>query len=164
VQAGAIRACQVPRFFSGVYGLGSRDFRPEHILGAYEFATGTPARQDGRTAADGETLLRARRRPSLRGDLGRAAVAAAGGAIAVRLHSIGGWGMITTGKNLGEIIGELGEHAARRDGNGNAVDEYGRQKESSTSAPTRSTARRRRARRPSTSWWRRPSASGSTAT
>jgi pyruvate-ferredoxin/flavodoxin oxidoreductase len=29
-------------------------------------------------------------------------------AIAVRFHSIGGWGMITTGKNLGSIIGEFG--------------------------------------------------------
>jgi len=28
---------QMPRLFSGVYGLGSRDFRPEHTLGAYEF-------------------------------------------------------------------------------------------------------------------------------
>jgi len=33
-----------------------------------------------------------------------------GGSIAVRFHSIGGWGMITTGKNLGELIGEFGEH------------------------------------------------------
>jgi hypothetical protein len=30
------------------------------------------------------------------------------GAIAVRFHSIGGWGMITTGKNLGSIIGDFG--------------------------------------------------------
>jgi pyruvate-ferredoxin/flavodoxin oxidoreductase len=34
--------------------------------------------------------------------------------------------MITTGKNLGEIIGELGDHVAERDG---AVDELGRRKE-----------------------------------
>jgi pyruvate-ferredoxin/flavodoxin oxidoreductase len=126
VQAGTIRADQVPRFFSGIYGLGSRDFRPEGILGAWGFVNGTLARQDGRTAADGETLfvvgidhpyaVKAGERPSLLPE----------GAIAVRMHSIGGWGMITTGKNLGEIIGELGEHVARRDG---AVDEYGRQKE-----------------------------------
>ncbi|MEQ1693816.1 MAG: 2-oxoacid:acceptor oxidoreductase family protein, partial [Gemmatimonas sp.] len=31
------------------------------------------------------------------------------GAIAVRFHSIGGWGMITTGKNLGSIIGDFGQ-------------------------------------------------------
>ena len=34
----AIAASQMPRLFSGIYGLGSRDFRPEHILGGYEFA------------------------------------------------------------------------------------------------------------------------------
>jgi pyruvate-ferredoxin/flavodoxin oxidoreductase len=126
VQSGAIKANEVPKFFSGIYGLGSRDFRPEGILGAYGFVTGTIARQDGHTAADGTTLftvgidhayaVKSDERPSLLPE----------GAIAVRLHSIGGWGMITTGKNLGEIIGELGEHVARRDG---AVDEYGRQKE-----------------------------------
>ncbi|MBK8597245.1 MAG: 2-oxoacid:acceptor oxidoreductase family protein [Holophagales bacterium] len=126
VQAGTIAASDVPRFFSGIYGLGSRDFRPEGILGAYGFATGTIARKDGHTEADGTTLfvvgidhpyeVKATERPSLLPH----------GAIAVRLHSIGGWGMITTGKNLGEVIGELGDHVAERD---NAVDELGRRKE-----------------------------------
>ncbi|MFI5336637.1 MAG: 2-oxoacid:acceptor oxidoreductase family protein, partial [Opitutales bacterium] len=37
------------------------------------------------------------------------------GAIAVRFHSIGGWGMITTGKNLGELIGEFGQYITERD-------------------------------------------------
>lgn len=125
-KAGTIAASDVPRFFSGIYGLGSRDFRPEGILGAYGFATGTLSRKDGKTAADGTTLfvvgidhpyeVKAVERPSLLPH----------GAIAVRLHSIGGWGMITTGKNLGEIIGELGDHVAERDG---AVDELGRRKE-----------------------------------
>lgn len=126
VQAGTIGPEAIPRFFSGIYGLGSRDFRPEGILGAYGFATGSLARKDGRTEADGTTLfvvgidhpyeVKATERPSLLPH----------GAIAVRLHSIGGWGMITTGKNLGEIIGELGDHVAERDG---AVDELGRRKE-----------------------------------
>ncbi len=126
VQAGTIAAGAVPRFFSGIYGLGSRDFRPEGILGAYGFATGTIARKDGRTAADGTTIfvvgvdhqyeVKAEERPSLLPK----------GAIAVRLHSIGGWGMITTGKNLSEIIGEIGEFVAGRE---KAVDEYGRMKE-----------------------------------
>ena len=35
--------------FAGIYGLGSRDFRPEHTIGAYEFATGSRARKDGKT-------------------------------------------------------------------------------------------------------------------
>ena len=73
----AITADQMPRLFAGVYGLGSRDFRPEHILGAYEFATGARARKDGKRAADGDVVLRARRRSSLRGEVRRDAVAPA---------------------------------------------------------------------------------------
>ncbi|RME94890.1 MAG: oxidoreductase [Verrucomicrobia bacterium] len=106
---------ETPRLFRGVYGIGSRDFRPEHILGAYEFAIGQTRRTDGRGAADGETFFLlgvehpyaviSKDRPSLLPP----------GAIAVRFHSIGGWGMITTGKNLGEIIGEFGEILDQRD-------------------------------------------------
>ena len=119
----ALTAAQIPELLSGVYGLGSRDFRPEGILGAYEFATGKIARQDGRRADGGSRFfvvgidhpyeVKAAEKPSLLPH----------GAIAVRLHSIGGWGMITTGKNLGEIIGELGEFVSQRD---NARDEFGR--------------------------------------
>ncbi|MBT7088125.1 oxidoreductase, partial [bacterium] len=36
-------------------------------------------------------------------------------AIAVRFHSIGGWGAITTGKNLSEILGDLGTYIKERD-------------------------------------------------
>src|SRR3954468_13044732 len=99
---------ETPRIFRGAYGIGSRDFRPEHTLGAYEFATGTSKRKDGRSAADGETYfvlgvdhpyaVISKDTPSLLPDK----------AIAVRFHSIGGWGMITTGKNLGSIIGDFG--------------------------------------------------------
>jgi len=105
---------QRPELFSGCYGLGSRDFRPEAILGAYEFATGQTARADGAKASDGTRYfvlgvdhpreVVSKRTPSLLPD----------GAIAVRLHSIGGWGMITTGKNLGEIIGAFGDDLAKR--------------------------------------------------
>ncbi|HVZ65981.1 MAG TPA: 2-oxoacid:acceptor oxidoreductase family protein [Lacunisphaera sp.] len=104
----ALRPEETPRLFRGAYGIGSRDFRPEHTLGAYEFATGAGARKDGRRAADGETYfvlgvdhpyaVISKDTPSL----------LPAGAIAVRFHSIGGWGMITTGKNLGSIIGDLG--------------------------------------------------------
>jgi len=105
---------ETPRLFRGSYGIGSRDFRPEHSLGAYEFTTGQTRRQDGAGAADGETYFTlgidhpyaaiSKDRPSLLPE----------GAIAVRFHSIGGWGMITTGKNLGEIIGEFGELLSHR--------------------------------------------------
>jgi pyruvate-ferredoxin/flavodoxin oxidoreductase len=117
---------QVPRLFGGVYGLGSRDFRPEGILGAYEFATKGAARQDGKKASDGEHYfavgidhpyaVKSKERPSLLPH----------GAIAVRFHSIGGWGMITTGKNLGEILGELGDWVSQER---NELDEAGRVKE-----------------------------------
>ncbi len=100
---------ETPRLFRGAYGIGSRDFRPEHTLGAYEFAIGQTARNDGRKASDGETYfvlgvdhpyaVISKDTPSLLPE----------GAIAARFHSIGGWGMITTGKNLGGIIGDFGQ-------------------------------------------------------
>ena len=48
---------KTPRLFRGSYGIGSRDFRPEHSLGAYEFAIGQTRRTDGKGAADGETYF-----------------------------------------------------------------------------------------------------------
>ena len=58
---------QTPRLFRGAYGIGSRDFRPEHIIGAYEFATGVSRRTDGRGARRRRDLLCARRAASVRG-------------------------------------------------------------------------------------------------
>ncbi len=112
----SLSPAELPRIFSGTYGLGSRDFRPEGILGAYEFVNGERPRADGRMASDGTNHftigishpyeVRSDEAPSLLPE----------GAIAVRFHSIGGWGMITTGKNLGAIIGEFGEDLAERKG------------------------------------------------
>ena len=122
----AIAPERQPRIFSGVYGLGSRDFRPEHVLGAFEYATDRIARGDGKRAGDGESFfvlgvdhpyaVISDRTPSLLPEQ----------AIAVRMHSIGGWGMITTGKNLGEILGEFGRFLAERD---NVRDAFGRRGE-----------------------------------
>jgi pyruvate-ferredoxin/flavodoxin oxidoreductase len=122
----AITAGQMPRLFSGVYGLGSRDFRPEHTIGAYEFATGVRSRKDGKMASDGASFLvlgvdhpyevKSDERPSLLPE----------GSIAVRFHSIGGWGAITTGKNLGAIIGDFNDFLYQRD---KVVDELGNPKE-----------------------------------
>ena len=121
-----LTAAQMPRLFGGVYGLGSRDFRPEHVIGAYEFATGARARKDGKKAADGVSFMvlgvdhpyevKADDTPSLLPE----------GAIAVRFHSVGGWGAITTGKNLGAIIGDLNDLLYERD---RVVDEFGNPKE-----------------------------------
>ncbi len=117
---------EVPNIIGGTYGLGSRDFRPEHIIGAYEYATAGSARQDGKTYADGANFIVlgidhpyavvGDERPSL---LPKKAVA-------VRFHSIGGWGAITTGKNLGAIIGDLNDLLYERD---KVEDEYGNPKE-----------------------------------
>ena len=121
-----ITADQMPRLFAGVYGLGSRDFRPEHTIGAYEFATGARARKDGKRASDGASFMvlgvdhpyevKSDDTPSLLPDK----------AIAVRFHSVGGWGAITTGKNLGAIIGDLNDLLYERD---KVVDEFGNPKE-----------------------------------
>jgi pyruvate-ferredoxin/flavodoxin oxidoreductase len=122
----AITAGQMPRLFGGIYGLGSRDFRPEHTIGAYEFALGERARKDGKRASDGVSFMvlgvdhpyevKSDDTPSLLPD----------GAIAVRFHSVGGWGAITTGKNLGAIIGDLNDLLYERD---KVVDELGNPKE-----------------------------------
>ena len=126
VQSGEITANEVPKIFGGSYGLGSRDFRPEHIIGAYEFATAGLARTDGKTAADGTTYF------VLGVDHPYAVIGAEtpsllpAGAVAVRFHSIGGWGAITTGKNLGAILGDLNDLIYERDG---LKDELGNPKE-----------------------------------
>ena len=122
----AVTLADVPRLFGGSYGLGSRDFRPEHIIGAYEFATAGRARKDGKTAADGVNFfvlgvdhpysVIADETPSLLPE----------GAVAVRFHSIGGWGAITTGKNLGAILGDLNDLLFERD---HLIDELGNPKE-----------------------------------
>jgi pyruvate-ferredoxin/flavodoxin oxidoreductase len=122
----AITLDEMPKLFAGTYGLGSRDFRPEHIIGAYEYATAGRARQDGKTAADGVNFfvlgidhpyaVIGNETPSLLPE----------GAVAVRFHSIGGWGAITTGKNLGAIIGDLNDLLYERDG---LVDQFGNPKE-----------------------------------
>lgn len=106
---------EMPDIYSGVYGLGSRDFRPEAILACYEFVKKNLPRKDGKRASDGVRFfylgidhpyaIVSQDKPSLLPN----------GAIAVRFHSIGGWGAITTGKNLGEILGELGNYIAERD-------------------------------------------------
>jgi pyruvate-ferredoxin/flavodoxin oxidoreductase len=105
---------------------GSRDFRPEHTIGAYEFVTGGRARKDGKRASDGVSFMvlgvdhpyevRSEDAPSLLPE----------GAIAVRFHSVGGWGAITTGKNLGAIIGDFNDFLYERD---KLVDELGNPKE-----------------------------------
>jgi pyruvate-ferredoxin/flavodoxin oxidoreductase len=117
---------EVPHIYSGSYGLGSRDFRPEHIIGAYEYATAGRARKDGKTAADGVSffVLGIDHPYAVIGDEMPSLLPE--GAVAVRFHSIGGWGAITTGKNLGAILGDLNDLLYERDG---LVDDKGNPKE-----------------------------------
>jgi pyruvate-ferredoxin/flavodoxin oxidoreductase len=122
----ALTMDEVPHIYSGTYGLGSRDFRPEHIIGAYEFATAGRARQDGKRASDGVSfvVLGIDHPYSVIGDETPSLLPE--GAVAVRFHSIGGWGAITTGKNLGAILGDLNDLIYERDG---LTDELGNPKE-----------------------------------
>ena len=112
----AISLAEVPKIYGGSYGLGSRDFRPEHIIGAYEFATANRARKDGKRASDGVNffVLGIDHPYAVIGDETPSLLPQ--GAVAVRFHSIGGWGAITTGKNLGAILGDLKDLIFERDG------------------------------------------------
>ncbi len=117
---------QMLTIFSGSYGLGSRDFRPEGIIGAYDFALNRISRTDGKKASDGERFffvgidhpysVISEETPSC----------LPANSIAIRFHSIGGWGMITTGKNLGAILGDFSKYVAKRD---NILTESGEPKE-----------------------------------
>lgn len=107
---GQITLDETPRIFEGVYGLGSRDFRPEHSIGAYEFVNGKTNRQDGKSSekehffylgVNHPYAVVSKETPSLLPD----------NAIAIRMHSIGGWGAITTGKNMAEILGTLSQYS-----------------------------------------------------
>jgi pyruvate-ferredoxin/flavodoxin oxidoreductase len=122
----AITVQEVPHIYTGTYGLGSRDFRPEHVIGAYEFATANRARKDGKTIADGVSsfVLGVDHPYAVIGDETPSLLPE--GAVAVRFHSIGGWGAITTGKNLGAILGDLNDLIFERDG---VKDELGNPKE-----------------------------------
>ncbi len=71
------------------------------------------ARKDGKTAADGVNffVLGIDHPYAVVGDETPSLLPE--GAVAVRFHSIGGWGAITTGKNLGAILGDLNDSALR---------------------------------------------------
>ncbi len=117
---------EMPDIFSGVYGLGSRDFRPEDIIGAYDFALNRIARQDGKKASDGVRFFYCGIDHPYTAQSKETPSCLPNHSIAVRFHSIGGWGMITTGKNLGSILGELSNYVAERD---DLVDENGERRE-----------------------------------
>lgn len=115
-----------PEIISGVYGLGSRDFRQEGIIGAYDFAWGKVARKDGKKYGEGINFFYVGIEHPYAVESTETPSGLPNGAIAIRMHSIGGWGMITTGKNMSEILGEFSTYVAQRD---NLKEEDGTEKE-----------------------------------
>ncbi len=111
-----------PRLYSGAYGLGSRDLQPEGLIAAVEnmlpearkkkfFYLGVEFDRQPSDPKDeiriqtirdaypqiGELALRGSENPNLLPK----------GAITVRMHSVGGWGAVTTGKNLAMTLYDL---------------------------------------------------------
>ena len=117
------RNSDIPRLYSGAYGLGSRDLQPEGLIAAVENMLPEGAQRTffylsvdfvrDEAASPKQELhqqsvveayprvrelaLRGSENPSLMPE----------GAIAVRLHSVGGWGAMTTGKNLAMTLFDL---------------------------------------------------------
>ncbi|MCB0639170.1 MAG: 2-oxoacid:acceptor oxidoreductase family protein [Lewinella sp.] len=113
----------MPALYSGSFGMGSRDLQPEGIIGAIEnmlpdgkhkkqfylsidFVRDTPytpkqrAHQEEIAAAYPhvkELAIHGSENPNLMPK----------GAVTVRFHSVGGWGAITTGKNLAMTLYDL---------------------------------------------------------
>ena len=115
-------AGDMPRLYSGCYGLGSRDMQPEALIATVEnmlpgggrrkfFYLSVDFVRDPLNPKDEihqqalrdaypkikELALRGSENPNLLPQ----------GAITVRMHSVGGWGAITTGKNLAVTLFEL---------------------------------------------------------
>ncbi|HEX8964019.1 MAG TPA: 2-oxoacid:acceptor oxidoreductase family protein, partial [Rhodocyclaceae bacterium] len=113
----------MPRLYSGCYGMGSRDMQPEAMIGAIEnMLPNGPHRKFFYLSVDfireqafnpkdeihNQKLLDAYPRIKEMGVRGSENPnLLPKGAITVRMHSIGGWGAITTGKNLAVTLFEL---------------------------------------------------------
>jgi pyruvate-ferredoxin/flavodoxin oxidoreductase len=116
-------AKDMPSLYSGCYGLGSRDLQPEGLIAAVEnMLPGAAHRKFFYLSVDFVRDESANPKQEIRQQELQAAypgikdLALRGsvnpnllpkGAIAVRMHSIGGWGMVTTGKNLAMTLFEL---------------------------------------------------------
>ncbi len=115
-------AGDMPRLYSGCYGLGSRDLQPEALIGAVEnmlpqgtqrkffylsvdFARDPINPKDEVHQQDIADKYPRIREMGVRGSENPNLLPK--GAITVRMHSVGGWGAITTGKNLAMTLFEL---------------------------------------------------------
>ena len=119
----ALRPEMMPDFYSGCFGLGSRDLQPGDIIAAVENMLPKGARR--RQFYLGiDFIRRDTRLPKLQiwqermldsyPEVGELSLRSAGdmnllpdGSTAVRIHSVGGWGAITMGKNLAMTAFEL---------------------------------------------------------
>jgi pyruvate-ferredoxin/flavodoxin oxidoreductase len=112
----------IPQLYSGAYGLGSRDLQPEGVIGAIENML--PEGKRRRFFYLGIDFMRAPATPKQEIRLKELADAYPGirdlavkgsenpnlmpeDSVTVRMHSVGGWGAITTGKNLVLTLYEL---------------------------------------------------------
>ena len=116
------RAEDMPRLYSGAYGLGSRDLQPEGIIAAFEnmlpdgghrkfFYLGV---EFVREPEDPKEEIRLQRLQDAYPEVGKLALQGSEnpnllppGAVTVRMHSVGGWGAVTTGKNLAMTLYDL---------------------------------------------------------
>ena len=116
-------AKEMPSLYSGCYGLGSRDLQPEGLIAAVEnMLPGASHRKFFYLSVDFVRDESANPKQEIRQQELQAAYPGIKGlalrgsenpnllpknAIAVRMHSIGGWGAVTTGKNLAMTLFEL---------------------------------------------------------
>ena len=119
----AYKAGEMPRLYSGCYGLGSRDLQPEALVAAVENMLEKGAHKkffylsidfirdkaaNPKQEIHQQEILAAYPKIkdlALRGSENPNLMPK--GAIAVRMHSVGGWGAVTTGKNLAMTLFEL---------------------------------------------------------
>jgi pyruvate-ferredoxin/flavodoxin oxidoreductase len=115
-------AGEMPRLYSGCYGLGSRDLQPEGLIAAVEnmlpegakrkffylsidFARDPLNPKDEVHQQELQEKYPQIKALGIRGSENPNLLPK--GAITVRMHSVGGWGAITTGKNLAMTLFEL---------------------------------------------------------
>lgn len=116
------KAGDMPRLYSGCYGLGSRDLQPEGLIAAVEnMIPGGTGRKFFylsidfmRDAADPKDEIRIQQLKDAYPRIGELALRGSEnpnllpkGAVTVRMHSVGGWGAVTTGKNLAMTLYDL---------------------------------------------------------
>ena len=113
----------MPRLYSGCYGLGSRDLQPEGLIAAVENMIETGAHKkffylsidfvrdqaaNPKQEIHQQDIIAAYpqvKQLALKGSVNPNLMPKGG--IAVRMHSVGGWGAVTTGKNLAMTLFEL---------------------------------------------------------